>query len=173
MPPTRRARCTLPPARRGVESRSSIVRADAGVCCHAWVGVWTMAYPDMSGTIRDLSSSLGGGTPLQVRGERRPASPRLAMRICMRTLRDAGVSGNQPPRGVCLDCRAWPSILPLRHATCGGLICSLDLWHRAPTGMPPKQPTLGSLAVQAPSLTPQTVHVTPSTCHNLSTFKGA
>ncbi|KIP07038.1 hypothetical protein PHLGIDRAFT_106222 [Phlebiopsis gigantea 11061_1 CR5-6] len=37
--------------------------------------------------------------------------------------------------------------------------------------MPPKQPTLGSLAVQAPSLTPQTVHVTPSTCHNLSTFK--
>ncbi|OAX43505.1 hypothetical protein K503DRAFT_731530 [Rhizopogon vinicolor AM-OR11-026] len=38
--------------------------------------------------------------------------------------------------------------------------------------MPSKPPpTLGSLAVQAPSLTPQLVHVSPSTCHNLSTFK--
>ncbi|EIM85633.1 uncharacterized protein STEHIDRAFT_140204 [Stereum hirsutum FP-91666 SS1] len=32
-------------------------------------------------------------------------------------------------------------------------------------------PELGSLAVQAPSLTPQVVHVSPSTCHNLSVFK--
>lgn len=30
---------------------------------------------------------------------------------------------------------------------------------------------LGSLAVQAPSLTPQLVHVSPATCHNLSLFK--
>ncbi|KAG2077426.1 hypothetical protein BDR04DRAFT_1132196 [Suillus decipiens] len=38
--------------------------------------------------------------------------------------------------------------------------------------MPSKQPpTLGSLAVQAPSLTPHLVHVSPSTCHNLSIFK--
>ncbi|OJA18995.1 hypothetical protein AZE42_00391 [Rhizopogon vesiculosus] len=38
--------------------------------------------------------------------------------------------------------------------------------------MPSKPPpTLGSLAVQAPSLTPQLVHVSPSTCHNLSMFK--
>ncbi|KAI0796788.1 caffeine-induced death protein 2-domain-containing protein [Abortiporus biennis] len=37
--------------------------------------------------------------------------------------------------------------------------------------MPSKQPELGSLAIQAPSLTPQTVHVTPSTCHDLSVFK--
>ncbi|ETW75710.1 hypothetical protein HETIRDRAFT_422381 [Heterobasidion irregulare TC 32-1] len=37
--------------------------------------------------------------------------------------------------------------------------------------MPPKSPVLGSLAVQAPSLTPQIVHVSPSTCHNLSLFK--
>ncbi|KAF8631954.1 hypothetical protein AX15_002115 [Amanita polypyramis BW_CC] len=37
--------------------------------------------------------------------------------------------------------------------------------------MPSKQPQLGSLAVQAPSLTPQVVHVSPSTCHDLSLFK--
>ncbi|KAF8165356.1 caffeine-induced death protein 2-domain-containing protein [Crassisporium funariophilum] len=37
--------------------------------------------------------------------------------------------------------------------------------------MPSKQPQLGSLAVQAPSLTPQTIHVSPSTCHDLSLFK--
>ncbi|KAG1820194.1 caffeine-induced death protein 2-domain-containing protein [Suillus subaureus] len=38
--------------------------------------------------------------------------------------------------------------------------------------MPSKQPpTLGSLAVQVPSLTPHLVHVSPSTCHNLSMFK--
>ncbi|KAH7929436.1 hypothetical protein BV22DRAFT_1002723 [Leucogyrophana mollusca] len=34
----------------------------------------------------------------------------------------------------------------------------------------PQQP-LGSLAVQAPSLSPQLVHVSQSTCHNLSLFK--
>lgn len=33
-------------------------------------------------------------------------------------------------------------------------------------------PPLGSLAIQAPSLTPQLVHVSPTTCHNLSLFKG-
>ena len=38
--------------------------------------------------------------------------------------------------------------------------------------MPPRQPELGSLAIQAPTLAPQTVHVTPSTCHDLSVFKG-
>ncbi|KZT12570.1 uncharacterized protein LAESUDRAFT_718842 [Laetiporus sulphureus 93-53] len=37
--------------------------------------------------------------------------------------------------------------------------------------MPSQQPQLGSLAVQAPLLTPKTVHVTPSTCHDLSLFK--
>ncbi|KAI0723167.1 caffeine-induced death protein 2-domain-containing protein [Earliella scabrosa] len=37
--------------------------------------------------------------------------------------------------------------------------------------MPPKQPQLGSLAIQAPSLTPKTVHVAPSTCHEISVFK--
>ncbi|GJE84124.1 caffeine-induced death protein 2-domain-containing protein [Phanerochaete sordida] len=37
--------------------------------------------------------------------------------------------------------------------------------------MSPKLPALGSLAVQAPSLNPQTVHVSPSTCQNLSAFK--
>ncbi|KDR83752.1 hypothetical protein GALMADRAFT_236106 [Galerina marginata CBS 339.88] len=37
--------------------------------------------------------------------------------------------------------------------------------------MPSKQPVLGSLAVQAPSLTPQTIHVTSTTCHDLSLFK--
>ncbi|OBZ70375.1 hypothetical protein A0H81_09881 [Grifola frondosa] len=37
--------------------------------------------------------------------------------------------------------------------------------------MPPKQPQLGSLAIQAPSLTPKTVHVSASTCQNLSLFK--
>jgi hypothetical protein len=38
--------------------------------------------------------------------------------------------------------------------------------------MPSKQPpTLGSLAVQVPP--PHLVHVSPSTCHNLSLFKGA
>ena len=39
--------------------------------------------------------------------------------------------------------------------------------------MPSKQPQLGSLAIQAPSLTPKTVHVSPSTCHDVSAFKGA
>ena len=38
--------------------------------------------------------------------------------------------------------------------------------------MSPKQPVLGSLAVHGPSLSPQTVQVTPSTCLNLSLFKG-
>ncbi|KAG2042856.1 caffeine-induced death protein 2-domain-containing protein [Suillus americanus] len=38
--------------------------------------------------------------------------------------------------------------------------------------MPSKQPpTLGSLAVQVPSSSPHLVHVSPSTCHNLSMFK--
>ncbi|KAF8138294.1 caffeine-induced death protein 2-domain-containing protein [Boletus edulis] len=38
--------------------------------------------------------------------------------------------------------------------------------------MPSKSsPPLGSLAIQAPSLTPQLVHVSPATCHNLSLFK--
>ncbi|KAF7793695.1 hypothetical protein EIP86_004811 [Pleurotus ostreatoroseus] len=37
--------------------------------------------------------------------------------------------------------------------------------------MSPKQPLLGSLAVQAPTLAPQTVHVSPDTCHDLSLFK--
>lgn len=39
--------------------------------------------------------------------------------------------------------------------------------------MPSRQPLLGSLAVQAPSLTPQIVRVSPSTCQDLSLFKGA
>ena len=34
-----------------------------------------------------------------------------------------------------------------------------------------KNPPLGSLAVQALSLHPQLVHVSPATCHNLSLFK--
>ncbi|TFY78002.1 hypothetical protein EWM64_g6009 [Hericium alpestre] len=37
--------------------------------------------------------------------------------------------------------------------------------------MSPKPPELGSLAIQAPSLTPQVVHVTAATCHDLSMFK--
>ncbi|KAI0750662.1 caffeine-induced death protein 2-domain-containing protein [Daedaleopsis nitida] len=37
--------------------------------------------------------------------------------------------------------------------------------------MPPKQPQLGSLAIQAPSLTPKMVQVSPSTCHDISAFK--
>ncbi|KAI0068705.1 hypothetical protein BV25DRAFT_1791729 [Artomyces pyxidatus] len=37
--------------------------------------------------------------------------------------------------------------------------------------MAPKFPQLGSLAVQAPSLTPQLVHVSPETCRDLSLFK--
>ncbi|KAH9844183.1 caffeine-induced death protein 2-domain-containing protein [Rhodofomes roseus] len=37
--------------------------------------------------------------------------------------------------------------------------------------MPPQQPQLGSLAIQAPSLAPKTVHVSASTCHDLSLFK--
>jgi len=37
--------------------------------------------------------------------------------------------------------------------------------------MPSPSPPLGSLAIQAPSLTPQLVHISPSTCHNLSVFK--
>jgi hypothetical protein len=36
-------------------------------------------------------------------------------------------------------------------------------------GMPP--PPLGSLAIQTPVPT-QTIHVTASTCHNISLFKG-
>lgn len=36
--------------------------------------------------------------------------------------------------------------------------------------MPPRQPSLGSLAIQAPQ-SPQVVHVSPSTCHDLSLFK--
>ncbi|GLB33798.1 putative caffeine-induced death protein 2 [Lyophyllum shimeji] len=36
--------------------------------------------------------------------------------------------------------------------------------------MPTKQPPLGSLALQAPQ-SPQVVHVSPSTCHDLSVFK--
>ncbi|OJT10158.1 hypothetical protein TRAPUB_13263 [Trametes pubescens] len=39
--------------------------------------------------------------------------------------------------------------------------------------MSSKQPQLGSLAIQAPTLTPRTVHVTPSTCRDISVFKGA
>ena len=38
--------------------------------------------------------------------------------------------------------------------------------------MPTRQPLLGSLAIQAPP-SPQTIRVSPSTCHNLSVFKGA
>ncbi|PIL37031.1 hypothetical protein GSI_00723 [Ganoderma sinense ZZ0214-1] len=37
--------------------------------------------------------------------------------------------------------------------------------------MPSKQPQLGSLAIQAPTLTPKTVHVSSSTCHDVSAFK--
>lgn len=37
--------------------------------------------------------------------------------------------------------------------------------------LPSKQPQLGSLAIQAPTH-PQIVHVSPSTCHDLSLFKG-
>ncbi|KIM46197.1 hypothetical protein M413DRAFT_16920 [Hebeloma cylindrosporum] len=38
--------------------------------------------------------------------------------------------------------------------------------------MPSKQPILGSLAVQGPSLNPQKIHVSPTTCQDLSLFKG-
>jgi len=37
--------------------------------------------------------------------------------------------------------------------------------------MPPREPLLGSLAVQSPSQSSQLVHVSPATCHNLSLFK--
>ncbi|KAI0736197.1 caffeine-induced death protein 2-domain-containing protein [Fomitopsis betulina] len=37
--------------------------------------------------------------------------------------------------------------------------------------MPLSQPQLGSLAIQAPSLAPKTVHVSASTCHDMSLFK--
>lgn len=37
---------------------------------------------------------------------------------------------------------------------------------------PTKQPQLGSLAIQAPIQPPQIVHVSASTCHDLSLFKG-
>ncbi|KAF8974577.1 caffeine-induced death protein 2-domain-containing protein [Flammula alnicola] len=37
--------------------------------------------------------------------------------------------------------------------------------------MAPNQPQLGSLAVQGPSLKPQTIHVSPTTCQDLSLFK--
>ncbi|KAH9977719.1 caffeine-induced death protein 2-domain-containing protein [Lactifluus volemus] len=37
--------------------------------------------------------------------------------------------------------------------------------------MSPRIPPLGSLAVQSPPQTSQLVHVSPSTCHNLSLFK--
>ncbi|KAL1944188.1 hypothetical protein VTO73DRAFT_3373 [Trametes versicolor] len=37
--------------------------------------------------------------------------------------------------------------------------------------MSSKQPQLGSLAIQAPTLTPRTVLVTPSTCRDISVFK--
>jgi len=37
--------------------------------------------------------------------------------------------------------------------------------------MSPKQPILGSLAVQGPSLNPQKIHVSPTTCQDLSLFK--
>ncbi|TDL29881.1 hypothetical protein BD410DRAFT_710329 [Rickenella mellea] len=35
----------------------------------------------------------------------------------------------------------------------------------------PKQPLLGSLAVQSPQVNPRIIHVTTETCHNLSLFK--
>ncbi|KAJ4478045.1 caffeine-induced death protein 2-domain-containing protein [Lentinula aciculospora] len=38
--------------------------------------------------------------------------------------------------------------------------------------MSSSKPQLGSLAIQAPSLTPQIVHVRPETCLDLSIFKG-
>ncbi|KAF9568912.1 hypothetical protein CPC08DRAFT_653714 [Agrocybe pediades] len=38
--------------------------------------------------------------------------------------------------------------------------------------MPPKQPHLGSLAVQGPSLNPQIIQISPNTCQDLSLFKG-
>ncbi|EMD40825.1 hypothetical protein CERSUDRAFT_111409 [Gelatoporia subvermispora B] len=37
--------------------------------------------------------------------------------------------------------------------------------------MSSRSPRLGSLAVQAPSMTPKTVHVSSTTCHDLSLFK--
>lgn len=46
------------------------------------------------------------------------------------------------------------------------------LFHLARPPMSSKQPQLGSLAIQAPTLTPRTVHVTPSTCRDISVFKG-
>ena len=39
--------------------------------------------------------------------------------------------------------------------------------------MPPQSPQLGSLAIQAPSQAARTVHVSASTCHDVSAFKGA
>lgn len=38
--------------------------------------------------------------------------------------------------------------------------------------MSPRVPALGSLAVQSPSQSSQLVHVSPTTCQNLSLFKG-
>ena len=38
--------------------------------------------------------------------------------------------------------------------------------------MPPKQPQLGSLAIQEPGHSPQVVQVSTSTCHDLTLFKG-
>ncbi|KAH9918210.1 caffeine-induced death protein 2-domain-containing protein [Epithele typhae] len=37
--------------------------------------------------------------------------------------------------------------------------------------MPSHPPQLGSLAIQAPSQAPRTVHVSPATCHDISAFK--
>ena len=77
-----------------------------------------------------------------------------------------------PATNLTVPSEAFAWVADWRHATCACLRCPRDLWHRTWTSMSPKQPALGSLAVQAPSLTPQTVHVTPSTCQDLSTFKG-
>jgi hypothetical protein len=54
----------------------------------------------------------------------------------------------------------------------GLLVSDITLLFDKPV-MVSRHPPLGSLAVQAPSLTPQLVHVSPATCHNLSLFKGS
>lgn len=48
---------------------------------------------------------------------------------------------------------------------------SVELSRHKLVMVPSKQPQLGSLAIQAPEH-PQIVHVSPSTCHDLSLFKG-
>ena len=65
--------------------------------------------------------------------------------------------------------RTWPT----RSDRLSGVfqVCSVYHEQSSPSNpMPTRHPNLGSLAFQAPST--QTIHVSSSTCHNLSVFKG-